>query len=76
LLIDPTVGVTATIEISYSKLANPNKFYVIRAELIHDGSTDRKAYVHGSITPAAKEDEDPVTQAKGLFIVPKIREGF
>ena len=62
---------TATLEVTYSKLASSNKFYIVRAELIRDGATDRKAYVHGSVTPAAGEDEAPVTQAKGLFVVPR-----
>lgn len=67
---------------SYGKVASSNGFYIVRAELIHEGSTDWKAYVHGSVTPAAKEGEGPVTQAKGLFVVPKnydltkVKDGF
>ncbi|KAI9765930.1 MAG: hypothetical protein M1840_007071 [Geoglossum simile] len=64
-------GVTATLEIAYSKLVAPNKFYIVRAELVREGATDRKAYVQGSVIPAAREGEAPVTQAKGLFVLPK-----
>jgi hypothetical protein len=66
--------VTATIEMAFSKLVTPNKFYIVRAELVRDGTTDRKAYVHGSITPAAREGEAPLTEAKGLFVVPRSYE--
>ncbi|KAH0542720.1 hypothetical protein GP486_008619 [Trichoglossum hirsutum] len=73
-------GVTATLEIAYRRLALTNQFFIVRADVVHEASSERKAVVHGSIETSAQGVH--LTEAKALFVVPrnlelgKIKEGF
>lgn len=72
-------GVTANLELSYRRPVLANRFYVVRAEEVGEGRSERKVWVKGTL----EDLEGRVcVEAKGLFVVPKgvklgeISEGF
>lgn len=72
-------GVTANLELSYRRPVLANRFYVVRAEEVGEGRSERKMWVKGSV----EDLEGRVcVEARGLFVVPKgvqlgeVGEGF
>ncbi|CBF78210.1 ubiquitin-specific protease UBP6 [Aspergillus nidulans FGSC A4] len=61
-------AVTANLDINYLRAATSNGIYVFSAKLDEERSTDRKAYVIGSVRD---KDGNVCTVAKGLFVVPR-----
>ena len=61
-------AVTANLDINYLRAATSNGIYVFSAKLDEERSTDRKAYVTGSVRD---KDGNVCTVAKGLFVVPR-----
>jgi acyl-coenzyme A thioesterase PaaI-like protein len=68
----PSLGVTATLEIAYRRLALTNQFFIVRADIVREGSSERKAVVHGSVETSTQGA--PLTEAKALFVVPRNME--
>ncbi|KAL4740721.1 HotDog domain-containing protein [Aspergillus similis] len=61
-------AVTANLDINYLRAATSNGIYIFSAKLDEERSTDRKAYVIGSVRD---KDGNVCTVAKGLFVVPR-----
>ncbi|KAL4989469.1 HotDog domain-containing protein [Aspergillus falconensis] len=61
-------AVTANLDINYLRAATSNGIYIFSAKLDAERSTDRKAYVIGSV---CDKDGNVCTVAKGLFVVPR-----
>ncbi|KAL4997026.1 HotDog domain-containing protein [Aspergillus recurvatus] len=61
-------AVTANLDINYLRAATSNGIYIFSAKLDEERSSERKAYVIGSVRD---KDGNVCTVAKGLFVVPR-----
>ncbi|KAL2069314.1 hypothetical protein VTL71DRAFT_15652 [Oculimacula yallundae] len=61
-------GVTANLELNYLKPVVTNSFYVIRANPVLEGKTERKCWVNGRLEGL---DGRVCVEARALFVVPK-----
>lgn len=64
-------GVTANLDINFRKNLTPGVLYVIRAKLVSQASSDRKAVVMGEIRFSGQPESKKLVEATGLFVVPK-----
>jgi hypothetical protein len=61
-------GVTAYLNLTFLKTVKTHAFYVLRANPIAEGSTERKGFVKGRLESI---DGEGLVLAEGLFVLPK-----